>query len=50
MIVGRSSDQEIKQQAIKEGMKTLCESAVNQVLDGVTTVEELMRIIDVEAV
>ena len=50
MIIGRSSDQEITQQAIKEGMKTLCESAINQVLDGVTTVEELMRIIDVEAV
>lgn len=50
MIVGRSSDQEIKEQAVKEGMKTLCESAVNQVLDGVTTVEELMRIIDVGAV
>jgi len=31
-------------------MKTLCEGAVSQVLDGVTTVEELMRIIDVEAV
>lgn len=50
MIVGRSSDQEIKEQAVKEGMKTLCESAVNQVLDGVTTAEELMRIIDVGAV
>jgi len=50
MIIERSSDQEIKQQAIKEGMKTLCESAVNEVLDGVTTAEELMRVVGLEEV
>lgn len=48
MISGRSSDQDIKQRAIKEGMRTLFESAVNEVFDGITTVEELTRIIDVE--
>ena len=48
MISARSSDQDIKQQAIKEGMKTLFESAANQVFDGIATVEELTRIIDVE--
>ncbi|UCE48720.1 MAG: type II/IV secretion system protein [Phycisphaerales bacterium] len=49
MISGRSSDQDIKQQAIAEGMRTLFESAANEVLEGVTMVEELTRIIDVEA-
>ena len=49
MIAVKSSDQEIKQQAIKEGMKTLYESAVNEILSGVTTADELTRIIDVEA-
>jgi len=50
IIIERSSDQEIKHQAIKEGMKTLFESAVNEVLGGVTTAEELMRIVGVEEV
>ncbi|MHC4580001.1 MAG: GspE/PulE family protein [Planctomycetota bacterium] len=49
MIAGKCSDQEIRQQAIKEGMKTLYESAVKEILNGVTTAEELARIIDVEA-
>ncbi len=47
MIAGRSSDQDIKQQAMAEGMKTLLESAVSEVLEGITTVEELTRVIDV---
>ncbi|NQT03420.1 MAG: type II/IV secretion system protein [Planctomycetes bacterium] len=50
LIIEKSSDQKIKQQAVKEGMKILYESAVNEVLNGVTTTEEMMRIIDVEAV
>ena len=48
MITGRNSDIDIRQQAIAEGMKTLRESAVDQVLSGVTTAQELTRIIDVE--
>jgi type IV pilus assembly protein PilB len=47
MIVDRSSDDEIRQQAIKEGMKTLHRSAVNEVLTGVTTINEIMRVINV---
>lgn len=47
MIISRSSDSEIKQQAIEEGMKTLREGAVNEVLNGVTTVDEVMRVVDV---
>lgn len=41
------SDDAIRQQAIKEGMKTLCKSAREEVLDGVTTLEEIMRVVDV---
>ena len=48
MISGRSSDMDIRQQAIAEGMKTLRESIVGEILSGVTTIEELTRIIDVE--
>jgi type IV pilus assembly protein PilB len=49
MIINRNSDLEIKQQAIEEGMKTLYESAVKEVINGVTTTEELTRIVDVGA-
>jgi type IV pilus assembly protein PilB len=49
MIAIRSSDQEIRQQAIKEGMRTLFQNAVHEILSGVTTADELTRIIDVEA-
>ncbi len=49
MIIGRSGDMEIKQQAIDEGMKILYESAVKEIINGVTTVEELTRIVDVGA-
>jgi len=47
MIVEGSSDDLIKQQAIKEGMKTLHKSAVDEVLSGVTTLDEMMRVVDV---
>lgn len=49
MIVDRSSDDEIRQQAIKEGMKTLHSSAADEVLAGVTTINEIMRVINVRA-
>ncbi len=47
MVINGSSDDAITQQAVKEGMKTLNKSAVDEVLNGVTTVEELMRVVDV---
>lgn len=47
MIISGSGDAEIKQQAIEEGMKTLRDSAINEVLNGVTTVDEVMRVVDV---
>jgi type IV pilus assembly protein PilB len=46
MITDQSSDDAIRQQAIKEGMKTLHSSAVNEILAGVTTIEEIMRVIN----
>jgi len=47
MIVDGGSDDVIKQQAVKEGMKTLNKSAVDEVLNGVTALDELMRVVDV---
>jgi type II secretory ATPase GspE/PulE/Tfp pilus assembly ATPase PilB-like protein len=47
MIVDRSSDDVIRQQAIKEGMKTLHRNAADEVLTGVTTIDEIMRVINV---
>jgi len=48
MVSSSSSDMDIRQQAVAEGMKTLRESAVDEILSGVTTAEELTRITDVE--
>ena len=45
----RSSDDEIRLQAIKEGMNTLHRSAANEVLASVTTINEVMRVINVRA-
>lgn len=38
------SSQEIKAQAVKEGMVTLKENGIGKVLQGLTTVEEVMRV------
>lgn len=46
MIISGKADAEIKQQAIEEGMKTLRKSAINEVLNGTTTIEEVMRVVD----
>lgn len=47
MVVETNSDDEIKQKAIEEGMKTLRKNAVDEVLNSVTTLDELMRVVDV---
>jgi type IV pilus assembly protein PilB len=46
MVIDGISDDAIRQQAIEEGMKTLHKSAVNEVLAGVATLDEMMRVID----
>jgi type IV pilus assembly protein PilB len=50
MIMDEKSDQDIKQKAMEEGMKILRQKAVNEVLAGTTTIEEMMRIVDVKVV
>ena len=46
IIVHGSDDSTINQQAIKEGMKTLFENAIDEVVKGVTTSDELMRVVE----
>jgi type IV pilus assembly protein PilB len=48
MILEDKNDTAIKHQAIKEGMKTLKMSGLNQVLTGLTTIEELYRVVDMQ--
>ena len=47
MIIHGSSDSEIKELAIAEGMRTLRDSAVAEVLNGVSTLDELTRVVEV---
>jgi len=46
MIVDSASDNQMKAEAIKQGMKTLKKRAIGQVLDGITTLDELLRVVD----
>jgi type IV pilus assembly protein PilB len=48
LIMDGRSDQDIKEQAIKDGMKILSENAANEVSNGVTTMEEMVRIVDIK--
>jgi len=45
-IVDQAGDDSIKKQAIKQGMKTLRNSGLEQVLSGQTTLQELRRVVD----
>jgi type IV pilus assembly protein PilB len=49
MIVDGRSDAAIKEQAIAEGMRTLRMSAIDEVRSGLTTVDEIMRVVDVRS-
>jgi len=44
MIVARASEQEIREQAIKEGMMTLRVAAVEKLFNGITSVEEVLAV------
>jgi len=46
MVVNGASDDAVKQQAIAEGMHTLRRSGLEDVLNGVTSLEELVRLVD----
>jgi len=43
LIIGRHSAGEVKQQALREGMRTLRDDGWEKVLGGVTTIEEVLR-------
>ena len=47
LIIEQPGDEAIKQQALKEGMRTLYQNAINEVINGSTTSEELLRVVDV---
>jgi len=48
MILDGCDDTQLKERAIQEGMRTLRMNAQEEVLRGVTTIEELMRVVDVK--
>jgi type IV pilus assembly protein PilB len=48
LIVSGATDDTVKQLAMEEGMRTLKMAAVGEVLEGHTTVDEMMRMIDVD--
>ncbi len=49
LILDGRGDTHVKEQAIQEGMRTLRTNAVQEVLRGVTTIEELMRVVDLKS-
>ena len=44
LVIARSSSNEIKQVALRQGMRTLRSDGWNKVLGGVTTIEEVLRV------
>jgi type IV pilus assembly protein PilB len=50
MIVDGQSDAVLKEQAVAEGMRTLRASAIDEVRNGTTTMEEIMRVVDLKSV
>jgi type IV pilus assembly protein PilB len=49
LIVDTASDSTIKEQAISEGMQTLRQSIMREVLSGKTTIEEMTRAVDLKS-
>jgi type IV pilus assembly protein PilB len=47
VLKGASADQ-IRQQAVAEGMKTLADDGILKVLEGATTIDELLRVVYVD--
>jgi type II secretory ATPase GspE/PulE/Tfp pilus assembly ATPase PilB-like protein len=48
MILDGTGDAPIKDQAVSEGMRVLRTSALDEVMRGVTTIDELMRVVDLK--
>jgi type IV pilus assembly protein PilB len=49
MILDGAGDTLLKEQAVKEGMRTLRTNALDEVVRGTTTVEELLRVVDLKS-
>jgi len=49
MIVDGASDTALKEQAVAEGMRTLRASAIDEIRSGATTMEEIMRVVDLKS-
>jgi len=49
LITDGASDGQIKQQAMQEGMRSLTKAAIDEVLQGGTTIDELLRVVDLRA-
>ena len=47
LIIQKSSSEKIQQASIKTGMNTMQKDGFNKVLEGITTVEEVSRVLDV---
>jgi type IV pilus assembly protein PilB len=49
LIVDGCGDTQVREQAIREGMRTLRTNALEQARQGVTTLDELMRVVDLKS-
>jgi len=49
MILDGAGDTRVKEQAVKEGMRTLRTAVLDEVARGVTTIEEMMRVVDIKS-
>jgi type II secretory ATPase GspE/PulE/Tfp pilus assembly ATPase PilB-like protein len=45
LVLQKSSSQQLKELAQKNGMQTLLEDGWNKVLEGVSTIEEVLRVV-----
>ena len=45
LIIRRASSAEIKELAIKQGMHTLRQEGIDKILEGTTSVEEVLRVL-----
>jgi type IV pilus assembly protein PilB len=43
LVLSRASTSEVKKEAIRLGMKTLRQSGISKIREGVTTIEEVLR-------
>jgi len=49
LICEGAGDTRVKEQAIREGLRTLRMNATAEVFRGVTTIDELMRVVDLQS-